>query len=338
MHWSIFCRVVDNYGDAGFCLRLARELRERGEAVQLFIDDSRPLAWMQQQDADPLQPLPWPADDEAPALGQVVIEAFGCALPAGVLAAIGRQRPLWINLEYLSAEDYVERSHSLPSPQLSGPAAGCVKHFCFPGFTPRTGGLLREQGLPAARAAHDSSAWLAAQGWACLPGERAVSLFAYPQAPLAALLQALADAPTQLFVLGGLALPPAPPQVRLRPLPWLSQAHYDRLLWSCQLNAVRGEDSLVRAHWAGKPLLWQLYPQDDAARGAKLDAWLARLGWPQALHAGLRAWNGLGPAEPLGPAVRQLLAQPALCPAVAPEPELVSTLVRWSRSGPERPS
>jgi uncharacterized repeat protein (TIGR03837 family) len=132
MRWSLFCRVIDNHGDAGFCLRLARELVARGETVQLFIDDASALRWMQ-ADAR-IEPLPWPGEAEQPALGEVLIEAFGCELPSGVQRVAARDRPLWINLEYLSAESYVERSHGLPSPVLSGPAGGCVKRFCYPGF------------------------------------------------------------------------------------------------------------------------------------------------------------------------------------------------------------
>ena len=89
-------------------------------------------------------------------------------------------------------------------------------------------------------------------------------------------------------------------------LPMLTQADFDRLLWSCQLNFVRGEDSFVRALWAGAPFVWQLYVQDDGAHAAKLDAFLARFlaGAPPALAAALRTlfarWNGTG-SGPLAP-------------------------------------
>ena len=222
MRWSLFCRVIDNHGDAGFCLRLARELVARGETVQLFIDDASALRWMQ-ADAR-IEPLPWPGEAEQPALGEVLIEAFGCELPSGVQRVAARDRPLWINLEYLSAESYVERSHGLPSPVLSGPAAGCVKRFCYPGFTARTGGLLRERGLQPAWQAHDAQAWWRERGLAALPDERQVSLFAYPGAPLDELLSALADAPTRLLVCGGLLLPSQHPLRRL-PHPWSMMPH-----------------------------------------------------------------------------------------------------------------
>jgi uncharacterized repeat protein (TIGR03837 family) len=81
-------------------------------------------------------------------------------------------------------------------------------------------------------------------------------------------------------------------------LPALSQTDYDHLLWSSQLNCVRGEDSLVRALWAGQPLIWHIYPQHDGAHAAKLDAFLDWLQAPPDVRAFHQVWNGLS-AQPL---------------------------------------
>lgn len=327
--WDLFCRVIDNYGDLGVCLRLARDLARRGEQVRLWSDDLSPLAWMQPTPVDGLACLPW-ADSEHAAPGDVVIETFGCELPAAFVAAMAARpvKPAWINLEYLSAEPYVERSHELKSPQFSGPGAGLDKWFFYPGFTPRTGGLLREPDLLATVAAHDGAAWLAARGWAPAAGERVLSLFAYPQAPLDEFLAALG--PGWLLLLC-----PGAPQTDIWPLlrdgqralalPHLTQADYDRLLWSCDLNLVRGEDSFVRAQWAGRPSLWQIYFQDDGAHGPKLDAYLDMALAPEGVESGVigadwralsRAWNGLAPWTPAcAAALRQLPATAALAHA-----------------------
>lgn len=288
--WDLYCRVVDNYGDVGVCWRLARDLAGRGERVRLVIDDASALAWLAPQGAEGVQVLPWPGP-AAPA--DVVVEAFGCDPPPAYVEAMARASPppVWINLEYLSAEAYVERSHGLPSPQ----PGGLVKWFCFPGFTPRTGGLLREPGLIAARAAFDRDAWLAAHGLAPRSGERVASLFCYDNAAVPALLWELARTPTLLLLTPGPAraqVHALPPGLRALALPWLAQDDFDRLLWSCDLNFVRGEDSLVRAIWAGAPFVWQAYPQHDGAHHAKVDALLARMGLPEAVGAFWRAWNG----------------------------------------------
>lgn len=304
MRWDLFCRVIDNHGDAGVSWRLARELAQRGDTVRLWIDDARALAWMAPAGAAGVQVRAWDEADAAePA--DVVVEAFGCDPPAGFVARMaGRaQPPAWINLEYLSAEDYVERSHRLPSPQCSGPGQGLVKWFFYPGFTPATGGLLREADLLQRRKNHDARAWWAAHGLPVQGDERRVSLFCYAGAPLQALVDALSDHPTLLCVPGdGPADLPAarlPATVRLHRLPWLTQDDYDGLLWSCTLNVVRGEDSFVRAMWAGVPFLWHIYPQDDGAHAAKLHAFGDRFSSVAGAVPGLAAlWDGfnrLGP-------------------------------------------
>jgi uncharacterized repeat protein (TIGR03837 family) len=314
LRWDLFCHVVDNYGDLGVCWRLAADLAARGDNVRLWVDDARALAWMAPRGAAGVSAHPWPAADDAGiAPADAVIEAFGCSLPPGFVQAMAARRPppAWINLEYLSAEDYVERNHLLPSPQLAGPGRGLVKHFYYPGFSERTGGLIRETDLAARQRAFDAAAWRRAQGIAPAAGERCASLFCYGNAALPALVDALAAEPTLLLVTPGLAAQQVQAllgrearrgALRAQFLPALAQADYDHLLWSCDLNLVRGEDSFVRAQWAGRPFLWQLYPQSDGAHARKLEAFNDRFlhGAPAALAASLRAaaraWNGIGAA------------------------------------------
>ena len=297
MLWDIFCRVIDNHGDLGVCWRLARDLASRGHAARLWVDDASALAWMAATRPDAVEVRAWPDGDVAVTPGDVVIEAFGCELPPAFIARMAARAtaPRWINLEYLSAEDYVERSHGLASPQFSGSGAGLTKHFFYPGFTPRTGGLLREAGLLDRIAAFDGRAWLHARGLAPRDGERVASLFAYANPRLPALLDALSEQPTLLLACPGplQALVSDRPNLRHIALPYLAQDDYDRLLWACDLNFVRGEDSFVRAQWAGKPFVWHIYPQDDDAHHAKLEAFMARSALPPAWRNVWRGWNGL---------------------------------------------
>ena len=309
MRWDIFCKVIDNHGDIGVCWRLAADLAGRGEDVRLFVDDASALAWMAPQGAPRVEVRPW---DEAAACepGEAVVEAFGCELDPAFVAAIaartrtsGRQ-PTWINLEYLSAERWVERCHRLPSPVLSGPAAGLTKHFFYPGFTAATGGLIREPGLLARRDAFDRQAWLRGRG--IVPGGgRVLSLFCYEPPGLAPFLSRLARQaqPTDLLVTAGRAASAVrallaagfdPGALRLHWLPLLPHPEFDHLLWACDLNLVRGEDSLARAMWAARPAVWHIYPQDDDAHLAKLDAFLDWLGAPDDGRAFHGAWIGGG--------------------------------------------
>ena len=334
LQWDIFCNVIDNFGDIGICWRLAADLAARGQRVRLWVDDGSALAWMAPIGQQGVCVLPWTEAldvsclDSAPC--DVLVEAFGCDVAPEFIAACARihlsqginrpSKPLWINLEYLSAEPYVARNHGLTSLISSGPAAGWHKVFFYPGFTPGTGGLLREPDLLQRQALFDRAAWLEQHGieW---QGETLVSLFCYEPPALTQLLDDLAHKgingqPVRLLVAAGratqairsiLSLKTAEnnPQIDLQTnkymreqlsisyLPLISQTDFDHLLWASDVNFVRGEDSIVRAIWAGKPFVWQIYPQDDGAHGQKLEAFLDMLTAPPGLRAFHRVWNGL---------------------------------------------
>ena len=313
--WDIFCKVIDNHGDLGVCWRLARQLAALGERVRLWIDDAAALRWMAPEartGRDGVEVIDWldAAALQAAVAGpapDVLIEAFGCEpAPESITRFTEGPGSAWINLEYLSAEPYVERLHGLPSPVFRGPGAGLTKRFFYPGFTPATGGLLREPGLMERRARFDRVQWLAERQIPWRADERLLSLFCYEPPALAALLARLAEGPepTRLLVTAGRATQAvqacfggAPSThergaLSISYLPYLTQPDFDHLLWACELNFVRGEDSLVRALWAGAPLVWQIYPQDDDAHHVKLNAWLDWLGAPPSLRLFHHAWNG----------------------------------------------
>src|SRR3954468_5210062 len=164
--WDVFCRVVDNFGDVGVSWRLARALAaDHGKQVRLWLDDFTVLAKLRPEidpryDVQSLEGVevvrlrePFVVDYVA----DVVVETFGCDPPVAYVEAMARRdpKPRWINLEYLSAEDWVEGSHGLPSPN---PRLPLVKHYFFPGFSARTGGLLRERSLLARRDAFQADA------------------------------------------------------------------------------------------------------------------------------------------------------------------------------------
>jgi len=308
MQWHLYCRVVDNFGDIGFAWRLATDLAARGEAVRLAVDDASALAWMAPDGTHGVEVTAW--DEPATTAPEVVVELFGGGLPDGVpKATTSGQWPVVVNVEHLSAEPYVARCHGLPSPRRADDGRLFTAWFFYPGFDEGTGGLIRETGLFERRAAFDAAAWLAAAGITTRPGERRVSLFGYANDAVGPLIDALAAEPTLLLLATGAAsdgvatvLGPSLSRRRLRAvrLPYLTQPGFDHLLWSCELNLVRGEDSTVRAIWAGAPFLWQLYPQGDDAHATKLAAFLDRFleDAPPGLATTLRPlfanWNGLG--------------------------------------------
>lgn len=332
MLWDIFCRVIDNHGDVGVCWRLCADLASRGEQVRLWVDEAGALSWMAPHGVRGVSVHSW--DDSAASVtpGEVVIEAFGCEIPQAFvhrMAGVAKP-PIWLNLEYLSAEAYVERSHRLPSPQTSGPGMGLTKWFFYPGFTTATGGLIREPGLRQAQAAFDARAWLKARGIETQAHERLVSVFCYGHAPVRALAKALSGQPTLLLLTPGIHEPSElPAGIRVHHMPFVAQTDYDRLLWSCDLNFVRGEDSFVRAQWAAKPFVWQIYPQDDGAHAAKLNAFLDRFPKVDGLGSLWSGWNGLAdmPAE-LPPAADWAHACRAWRESLQAQPDLVTQLLQ----------
>lgn len=305
--WDIFCNVIDNYGDIGVCWRLARQLAaECGFHVRLWVNE---LGSFQRicPEIDPslvIQTLAgveirrWDADFRPPPPGDVVVETFACRLPDPFVDAMAARSvpPVWINLEYLSAETWVSGCHGLPSPH---PHYRLAKFFYFPGFEATTGGLIRERDLEIERDAFRASPeqqedyWRAIQQTPPAAGSLIVSLFSYENPNLAKLLSIWADGSSPVCCLlpatrslpaveaiVGCTLSPGEivrrGNLELRILPFVPQPDYDRLLWLCDINFVRGEDSFVRAQWAAKPIVWQIYPQDEGTHLVKLNAFLDR--------------------------------------------------------------
>lgn len=331
MRWAIFCRVIDNFGDAGVCWRLAVDLSLRGDDVTLWID--RPDVLNKLTDPlprkDAVRIQSWPGDTAhftAADVADVVIEAFACDPPAAYVAAMAQRAasgdaPVWINLEYLSAEDWVGAHHRLPSPH---PRYPLVKHFYFPGFTPESGGLLRESTLPVAvsdaQPTHPLRIFLFGYEQPALPawiGAQTNAVLSVAPGPLADYLTA-----------PGLKLPAG---CCVQAHPFVAQSAFDAVLRAHDILFVRGEDSFVRAQWAAKPVFWQIYPQDDDAHIVKLKAFYTRYLDPSILTPAecdiimrfILAWNGSG--------------DPALCGTLWPEilgllPALRQNARAWQES------
>jgi len=325
---DLFCRVIDNYGDIGICWRLARQLQaEHGIAVRLWVDDLvsfrrlRPEVDItaENQVVQGVAVRHWRDQDGVYAVADVadiVIEFFAVDLPPAYVAAMAQctPRPVWFNFEGLTAEEWVEGCHRLTSPH---PQLPLTKHFFFPGFTEKTGGLPREASLFDQRRVFlqdPATATEFLQSLGATPAELAatrVSLFCYPFAPVAALFDAWRDGAEAItcFVPEGVATQAVQGflgiaavagaaatqgNLTVRVLPFVPQPDYDKLLWACDVNLVRGEDSWVRAQWAGKPFVWHIYAQDDNLHHKKLRAFLQRYAVGlEAVTAFSLAWNGV---------------------------------------------
>ncbi len=302
--WDIFCTVIDNFGDIGVCWRLARQLtQDHHQLVRLWVDDLTSFAYIasnvnpkvQQQVILSVEICHWQRVFIEVEPAEVVIEAFACELPDVYVAAMlqRKKQPVWINLEYLSAEPWVVQCHGLPSPH---PHLPLIKTFFFPGFVQGTGGLLREKNLMVQREAFTTTAEHAFLQRKRLleykSGEIRISMFCYDTAPVIKFIQVLSKSsvPIMLIVPQGSVAERITTlfhqaksqterllrheQLTVQIVPFMEQVDYDRLLWSCDFNFVRGEDSFLRAQWAGSPFVWNIYPQTEGAHWKKLDAFL----------------------------------------------------------------
>lgn len=298
MQIDIFCQVIDNYGDIGVCWRLAQQLSQKKTAsiikIRLFVDDLSAFnriepqvkPHLKQQQVANITIYDWSESEMAvitPAT--LVIEAFGCELPVDYVAQMPAHTQLWLNLEYLSAEDWVAELHGMPSPQPNG----VMKHFFFPGFTEKTGGLLRP--TPSTRLPPDAAFW-SRLGIAKPDTEAVAFVFTYPNAPLDSLYAALEkDTSSWTVLLAATVPPPQNPVLPIQSLPYLSQTDFDILLDYADLNVVRGEDSFVRAIWAAKPFIWQPYLQTEQTHLTKLNAWLAQTPFNIVVQRAMQAWS-----------------------------------------------
>lgn len=299
----LFCTVIDNFGDIGVSWRLAQELRQwLGWQVHLWLDNLAALralapdapttlpcahqgirlhAWQEAQHAD-LDNAPTP---------DLVMETFACALPPNVHAVIQAHRPVWLNWEYLSAEDWAIRTHAMPSLQ----ANGCEKYFWQMGFVPQSGGLLREadyveqmdaftqrqpENTPSPETAalhifafgYASDVW---QKWAAALAEQEHEIVLHCAGkPLQTSLQIEREVSGSLKTANSNDAPQARTLGSLKIInqDFVPQAQFDRALWAADVLIVRGEDSFVRAQLAGKPFFWHIYPQAQAAHLDKLAA------------------------------------------------------------------
>lgn len=275
---DVFCHVIDNFGDAGVCLRLARDLVRHGHAVRLFCSDPEVLSAIGRGVSD-CELLSFDRLDAYSGSGiALAICGFSYRLPGNVARELHRQGAVCINLEYLSCEPWVADFHGCQS-------LGAMPRtwFYFPGLTPDSGGVIIEDRVRARGPCPGHGS-----------GRRRITLFAYENRRLHGLMGMLRGSriPSEVEVMGERSAASIRSSLDMREcglsrVQWhgitftfrsmVTQDEYDDLLCRSDLNLVRGEDSLVRAMLAGRPFLWQIYPQADNLHLHKLDCFISLL-------------------------------------------------------------
>ena len=305
----LFCRVIDNFGDIGVSWRLARQLQqEQGLQVVLWVDDVQALqALLPEVDIqarhacyEGITVLQWQEAfvtdlmQETP-VADMVIETFACDVPDAVRLWMVGKPILWLNLEYLTAETWVDDVHLLPSLQGNG----VKKYFFCPGFSDKTGGVSYEQALLAQERPVNSEKQLQLRQQFGLPtfaDSVHVYVFGYADAMWPKWLRMWRDGTKKTVVWlaqGGLladlqnhfpelnALQQVGDKVCLQQVTvclvsFVAQSKFDQVLQAADMSVVRGEDSVLRALWQGRVFWWQIYRQEDNAHHVKLQAFWQR--------------------------------------------------------------
>lgn len=286
---AIFCRIIDNFGDAGVCLRLARRFTRLGAHVTLMTDHIRVMEKLcpgKNRKAYPnIHIVRWSErPEDQPQHPDIVLETFGCRLPDAMRAHLEKRYPqtMILNLDYLSAEDWVESCHDVVGLH---PTRAIQKTWFFPGFTDHTGGVIISPTDRAKKETFQRTNFLQSLGFDH-PRHPFYFFFAYPTNPHENLVKALACHPRPLCIgltRGGFgdkvqrALQQIDHPHEVRRLPFVAQEDFDQFLWAADAAIVRGEDSFVRAQLAATPFLWAIYPTEDKAHEIKFDAWQQRV-------------------------------------------------------------
>lgn len=271
--FNIFCDVIDNYGDAGVCLRLCRDLTKKNFHVNFFCNDLialQKILSFQDIDNSLLSIKDWPNEENYES-STVVIQAFSVRLPKFLYTKFKEDKSLVINLEYLTAEPFAEYCHKLASYSDN---IECF--FFFPGFTNKTGGVVIEDFIKNLKKNENNNV-------------DSITLFSYENPEVKFIFSLLNDLNKhfKIHVFEGKPLDNFNLQtsnhlkvgksLQIDNLTFIgekmvSQNKYDEFLSSSFINMVRGEDSIVRAMIIGRPFLWHIYPQDEDAHKGKINA------------------------------------------------------------------
>ncbi len=316
---DIFCRVIDNYGDIGFCWRLAKQLqKEYSWNIRIWVDDLYAFGKIQPGIINNIHyqiiknvPIIWWNHVNEKGMknftpGNVIIETFQCGIPSSYLNFTFSKKPILINIEHLTAETWIDTCHKLKSFTKSG----LEKIFYFPGFSKLSGGLIRENWVSKERNSLQSSWNLRLEFLRNIGlfstrislGDYAnvflCTIFCYQNAPVYNLINILEKMRkrTILLVPEGISKNlenscKRTHWISIFRFPFLKQKDFDRILWCSDLNFIRGEDSLVRAIWSQRPFIWQIYKQKKLVHLNKLEAWLRIYQTPSSVAQLFRSWN-----------------------------------------------
>ena len=302
---DIFCEIIDNYGDIGVVYRTAKELQKifPKSKIRAFLNKldefkkiNSQVLDLPSQNIDGIEYITFDyLRDNANELltAQVIIEAFGCQIPKEYMEIAYDNSELLINLEYLSAEDWIEDFHLQSSPLGRGKLK---KVFFMPGFTEKSGGVIADSNyLERIQRVLENKEFYEKKYLSDIEDREnkiVGTLFSYEKnfTPLLEDLKKL-DKDVVILAMGEKTQDSLRKilknfsiedfrnslkygKIEIRFLNFLNQEEYEELINIVDFNFVRGEDSFIRAVLTGKPYMWHIYCQEEYAHMDKIEGFL----------------------------------------------------------------
>ena len=302
---DIFCEIIDNYGDIGVVYRTAKELQKifPESKIRVFLNRldefkkiNSQVIDLPSQNIDGIEYITFDyLRDNANKLltAQVIIEAFGCQIPEEYIEIAYDNSELLINLEYLSAEDWIEDFHLQSSPLGRGKLK---KVFFMPGFTEKSGGVIANSNyLERIQRVLENKEFYEKKYLSDIEDREnkiVGTLFSYEKnfTPLLEDLKKL-DKDVVILAMGEKTQDSLRKilknfsiedfrnslkygKIEIKFLNFLNQEEYEELINIVDFNFVRGEDSFIRAVLTGKPYMWHIYCQEEYAHMDKIEGFL----------------------------------------------------------------
>ncbi len=280
---DIFCQVIDNYGDVGVAYRLAREFKRvyPNKKLRFVINQTEELNLIRK--SEDIEIILYKDISKIENSADLIIESFGCEIPKEYMDKALKNSKLIINLEYFSAEKWVDDFH-LQESFLGG---NLKKYFFIPGLSEKSGGILLDNEFLERKKKVEANKEYYLEKFEIKEKYDLIgSVFSYEK-NFDSLIEELKKLNKKVILLilsektqknfikyfdNGNNYD----KIKFVKLPFFTYDKYEELLALCDFNLVRGEDSFVRALLLGKPFLWHIYPQDENTHIKKLESFLEK--------------------------------------------------------------
>ena len=280
---DIFCQVIDNYGDVGVAYRLAREFKRvyPNKKLRFVINQIEELNLIRK--SEDIEIILYKDISKIENSADLIIESFGCEIPKEYMDKALKNVKLIINLEYFSAEKWVDDFH-LQESFLGG---NLKKYFFIPGLSEKSGGILLDNEFLERKKKVEANKEYYLEKFGIKEKYDLIgSVFSYEKG-FDSLIEELKKLDKKIILLilsektqknfikyfdNGNNYD----KIKFVKLPFFTYDKYEELLALCDFNLVRGEDSFVRALLLGKPFLWHIYPQDENTHIEKLESFLEK--------------------------------------------------------------